>query len=213
MEGNTLMSRINILLTWITRLAYLNGLWLIFSLLGIVIIGFFPATVAMMTVCRKWLKGEEDFSIFKTFHVTYKTSLLHSNLIGWILVSVGAILYVNYLILAANIGKFSIVSISAFYLFLFFYLITASHAFPLFLRYQGSVLTCIKNAFITGLLNIHMSFAIIVSQSAFFYLMFSYPSTALFFLGSILSIIQIWLTERSFLNIDKKVNKAMIAKS
>jgi uncharacterized membrane protein YesL len=212
-EGNQLINKLNSLFSWVTKLAYVNGLWMLFSLVGFIVVGFFPATVAMMTICRKWLNGESEIPIFKTFVKTYKSALISSNLLGWILAGVGVLLYINFLVLQANTGQINIVTISAFYLFLFFFLITVSHALPVFVYYRVSLLSCIRNAFIMGLLNMHLSIAIIISQSAFFYLMFSYPSTAVFFLGSILSVIQMWLALRSFKRFDKKAlkNKSVAA--
>ncbi|MBD1379461.1 YesL family protein [Metabacillus arenae] len=213
MEGNLFITKLNTLFLWVTKLAYLNGLWILFSLIGLVIVGLFPASVAMLTICRKWLHGESTLPIFKTFVKTYKSALLSSNLLGWILAGVGILLYINFLILQANTGQINIVTISAFYLFLVFFLITVSHALPVFVHYRISILNCIRHAFIIGLLNVHLSIAIMISQSSFFYLMFSYPSSAVFFLGSILSIIQMWLALCSFKRIDKRAMKKKSVKA
>src|SRR5690625_6342583 len=53
------------LANWIMRLAYVNILWIAFSLVGIIILGFFPATIGMFTVIRKWIQGDGDIPIFK----------------------------------------------------------------------------------------------------------------------------------------------------
>lgn len=207
MEGNLFINKINSLFSWITKLAYLNALWLLFSLIGFIVIGFFPATVAMLEICRKWLNGERDIPLFKTFRNSYKSAFLPSNMIGWIFTAVGILLYLNFLVLQANTGQINFFAVSAFYLFLFFYLVTASHVLPVYVHYRVPVISCIRNAFIIGLVNMHFSLAILISQSAFVYLMFSYPSSAVFFLGSILSVIQMWIVIRSFRRIDRKVTK------
>jgi uncharacterized membrane protein YesL len=208
MQTNAIMSRLNLVLTWVTKLAYLNGLWIFFSLIGFIVIGFFPATVAMMAICRKWLNNEEDIPLFRTFLKVFKSELVSANILGWIFASIGILLYINFLILQANTGSLNIILISAFFLFTFFYIITLTHALPLYVHYHVTFLTCIKNAFIMALVNIHISIAILISQSAFYYLMFSYPAGALFFLGSVLSIIQMWLALRSFNRIDQKALKS-----
>lgn len=43
---------------WGMRLAYINILWLGGIILGLGVVGFFPATVAMLSVIRKWSYGE-----------------------------------------------------------------------------------------------------------------------------------------------------------
>jgi uncharacterized membrane protein YesL len=213
MHQNGFISKINSLFSWITKLAYVNLLWIIFSILGFIIVGFFPATVAMMNICRKWLSGDCDLPIYQTFMKTYKSELLRSNLLGGALAGIGLLLYMNFLVLQAKPSGASIVFISAFYLFVFFYIITVTHVLPIFVHYQVSFLTCIRNAFIMGLLNMHISLAIVISQSAFFYLMFSYPASTVFFLGSILSMIQMWLAIRSFKRIDQKASIKKQAKA
>ncbi|WP_421102885.1 DUF624 domain-containing protein [Sporosarcina psychrophila] len=48
---------------WITRLAYIYLLWILFSLAGGMISGFFPATIAMFAISREWLKGISEIPI------------------------------------------------------------------------------------------------------------------------------------------------------
>ncbi|WP_088103244.1 YesL family protein [Halalkalibacter urbisdiaboli] len=206
MQTNVIMSKLSSMLSWVTKLAYLNGLWLLFSLAGFVFIGFFPATVTMMAICRKWLNGEEDIPLFRTFSQGFKTELVKANLLGWFFTAIGIVLYLNFLVLQANMNSVNIVFISAFYLFVFLFILALTHVIPMYVHYHMSLLTCIKNAFIVGLVNMHISLAIIVSQSAIYYLLFSYPAGALFFLGSVLSMIQMWLALRSFKKIDNKMN-------
>ncbi|WP_157800956.1 YesL family protein [Bacillus solitudinis] len=203
MQTNGLMSKLNSILSWVTKMAYLNGLWLLFSIIGFVVIGFFPATVAMMTICRKWLNGESEFKLFPTFLSIYKAELLSANLLGWMFSSIGIVLYFNYLVLQAS-PDVNIVMVAAFYVIVFLYVLTSTHFLPIYVHYHVSLFTCLKNAFIMGLVNVHISIAIVISQSAFYYLMFTYPAGALFFLGSVLSIIQMWLAFRSFNRIEKK---------
>nr|WP_052044317.1 DUF624 domain-containing protein [Alkalihalobacillus alcalophilus] len=60
---------------WIMRLAYINLLWLLFMIIGLFIVGFMPATVAMFTVIRMLLMKEESVPIFKTFLTFLKRNL------------------------------------------------------------------------------------------------------------------------------------------
>ncbi|MCK0471818.1 YesL family protein [Halalkalibacter sp. APA_J-10(15)] len=200
---NKLMSIFN----WIFKMAYLNGLWILFSLVGLVIFGFFPSTIAMLTICKKWLNGEEELPIFKTFMNVLKAEKLRGNLLGWILVSIGAVLYANFLVIQANVESVSIIFIFSFYLIAFLYIVTLTHVFPLYIHYKVPLLIIIKNAFIMSLSNIHFSGGMIISQSAIYYVMFSYPASALFFLGSVQAMIQMWLAVRSFHRIEMKVER------
>lgn len=57
---------------WVMRLAYLNLLWLLFTLAGLGVAGLMPATAAMFTVTREWVKGNPDASVFSVFLRAYK---------------------------------------------------------------------------------------------------------------------------------------------
>lgn len=96
METSAFMGGFYKLLEWISRLAFLNILWISFSLLGLILFGFFPATVAMYSVVRKWMYGKEDVSIFRTFWTAYKQEFVKSNLLGLIIFTIGVILYIDF---------------------------------------------------------------------------------------------------------------------
>ncbi|MFC4402738.1 YesL family protein [Gracilibacillus xinjiangensis] len=57
---------------WISRFAYVNLLWIGFSLLGLVVFGFFPATAAMFALVRQWIMGNIDKPVFSSIWVTIK---------------------------------------------------------------------------------------------------------------------------------------------
>src|SRR5690606_34729027 len=79
--------------------------WLLFSLLGLVILGIFPATASMYTVIRKWLNNEEVHT-FRVFSETYRKEFMQTNKIGWLLALMGLILYLDFIFLGNMQGIF-----------------------------------------------------------------------------------------------------------
>lgn len=77
------------------RFIVLNILWFIFFLAGLGVFGFMPATVALFRLVREWLKGEEDFPLFKSFLTYYKAEFISSNLLGALFSILFYIIYVN----------------------------------------------------------------------------------------------------------------------
>ncbi|WP_052000632.1 YesL family protein [Gracilibacillus boraciitolerans] len=67
---------------WIARFAFLNILWVIFTLIGLIICGAFPATVAAYHVSRQWVQGK-SISIFSEYLSEYKKCFIHANILGW----------------------------------------------------------------------------------------------------------------------------------
>ena len=52
---------------WIWRFMILNFLWVVFVIAGGVVLGIMPSTVATFYILRKWVQGNFDIPIFKTF--------------------------------------------------------------------------------------------------------------------------------------------------
>lgn len=67
---------------WVSQVAYLNLLWLAFTLLGGIVLGIMPATTALYSLIRKWLM-KEDTHTFDLFFSTYKAEWIRSNYIGY----------------------------------------------------------------------------------------------------------------------------------
>ena len=67
---------------WVMKFTYVNILWITFSILGLFVLGLFPATTAMFAVIRKWVLKLPDIPTFKTFTSAYKKEFLKSNVIG-----------------------------------------------------------------------------------------------------------------------------------
>src|SRR5699024_12166732 len=68
------------LCVWVTRFAYVNVLWILFTFLGLVFLGAMPSTVAMFAVIRKWVTGDKEVPIFKTFLESYRTEFVKANI-------------------------------------------------------------------------------------------------------------------------------------
>ncbi|GAA0287250.1 putative membrane protein YesL [Gracilibacillus halotolerans] len=80
----------------IYRFVALNLIWLLFFIMGLGVLGFMPATVALFSVIRKWLMGEKDLRLFHLFFSYYKSEFIRSNILGCIYFIAFYIIYVNY---------------------------------------------------------------------------------------------------------------------
>lgn len=64
--------------------------------MGMGVLGFMPATVALFSVIRKWLMGEGDLKLFKMFFHYYKAEFIRSNILWSIFLAIFYIIYVNF---------------------------------------------------------------------------------------------------------------------
>ncbi|WP_052015619.1 DUF624 domain-containing protein [Alkalihalobacillus hemicellulosilyticus] len=60
MNGNQIVSSLDRILRWILQLVAINLLWLFYSMLGLFIVGVFPATLAAFGLSRKLIMEQDD---------------------------------------------------------------------------------------------------------------------------------------------------------
>lgn len=195
-EGFT--GSLNTILTWITRLALLNIIWIIFSAQGLLVAGVFPSTVAALGICRKWKAGDHDIRMWKTFKQIYRKEFLASNILGWALMLMGFILYLNFQVMRTSNGKVPIIVIVSFYLITFLYITIIIWSFPLLSNYKASIIQHIKNAIIIGIVKIHYTLVIFILLFFVFYMSLKFPGVIPFFTFSIATLCWSWISEYIF---------------
>ncbi|MBM7570683.1 YesL family protein [Aquibacillus albus] len=207
MNGKGVVTTLDSILKWITRLAALNLLWIGYSLIGLLVGGVFPATVAALGLSRKWINGENEVKSWMTFKQIYRQEFKVANLIGWILTLVGLVLYLNYRLIAASEGEIMIIIPFAFYLLLFFYSLIVIWVFPLLAHYQAHWFQHIKNAIIIGLTKLHYTFycGLLIFTVAYYSL--GYPGLIPFFSISVISVGMMWICMRIFWQLDEKMSE------
>lgn len=141
-----------LLCEWTMRLTYVNALWILFSALGLVLLGVAPATVALFTVQRKWAQGEESVPVFATFWLHYKQNFVRANILGVLLAITGGVIYFDMKFFASNDGLlFNILSLALLTLTLW-YVIVLLFVFPVYVHYELKLMQNVKYAFIVGML-------------------------------------------------------------
>lgn len=147
-------------LEWIMWLVYLNILWIMFTIMGLGLFGFFPATVSMFTIIRQLLLKEET-SIIKTFFQTYKREFFKANGVGLILFILAYILYMDLLFLDTIQNIFFYFFQIALIIVSILYLITLIYIFPVYVHFQLKFFQYFKHAFLIGVFSPLMNLAII----------------------------------------------------
>lgn len=188
---------------WIMRLAYVNILWIAFTLVGIIILGFFPATTGMFSVIRKWVQGKSDIPIFPTFWSTYKKEFLKSNLLGFILSLIGYILYIDFTFLRQGVDGFLQFTYYPLLIVILLYMLVLLYVFPVFVHYEVNIFQVIKNAFLLMIMSPLITIMMIVGLVIAFYVMRALPGLTPFFTGSVLSYVIYWSVNFAFAKVEK----------
>ncbi|WHZ03216.1 YesL family protein [Neobacillus sp. YX16] len=204
MSGTSTTNRIYSATEWIAKFAYINLLWIGFSLVGLVVLGLFPATISMFTVIRKWIMGEGDIPIFRTFWVTYKSEFLRSNGLG-LLVAIVCGLIVLDLVFMKNLGNgFTNAIHIPLYMFMFAVVMTMFYLLPIYVHYELKLIQMIKNSFFMMLINPLENIVMIAGIAAMFFVVKFIPGLGFFFGGSLSAAIIMASGYLAFNKVDKK---------
>ncbi|SHM56366.1 YesL family protein [Gracilibacillus kekensis] len=191
-------------MVWLTRLAYLNILWIVFSLLGLLAVGFFPATIAMFAVERKWIRGNTSFAILPYFWVVYKNNFKQANVIGFPFVLLFILIYFN--LYFTQVMNHFIGNLFFFFLFaiLFLVAIVFLYVFPTYIHYDVRMIESIIFSFIIAFSAPLQTFLILVNLFGFFIITLYLPGVFFLFVGSATSLIIMWFAYRAMTQIKNR---------
>ncbi|MFK9094403.1 YesL family protein [Bacillus salipaludis] len=183
---------------WVMRFMYVNILWILFTFLGLVVFGFFPATTAMFAVVRKWVVKEYDIPVFNTFWQTYKSEFFRSSIIGLVISAFGLLLYSNiHIIQAITVPLLKLLYIPNVILILIFVL-TLLYIFPVLVHFDIGVKGVVKNALIIMTINPIHTFCMGTLTGFLFFIYRSFPGLIPFFSGSLIAFLLMWFSNNVF---------------
>jgi len=204
MKRAVLVDSIYSISNWILRFLYIHLLWMVFTVLGLVVFGVFPATVSLFAVMRKWLLGETDLPIFPTFLSTYRQEFLKSNLLGLLLTFGGAVLYADLLALQHT----SITFLQYLYFPVLFiallYACSILHFFTMYVHYELKGLHLIKNALLFTLAMPLAGFKMAGGLVLIIYLFITFPGSIIIFGASVPAFYMMWISLKAFSQYEQK---------
>ncbi|PYZ96482.1 hypothetical protein CR205_12235 [Alteribacter lacisalsi] len=189
---------------WITRFAYINVLWMLFTLAGAVLFGLFPATIALFSIIRQWLKGETDLPVFRTFWKYYKTDFLKSNQLGIVIYLLSSIFIFNLFFLHASIGELFTWTSAPLLAGLLLFLLILSYLFPAYVHFDLPLFKTAKNAFLTMLVSPGHTLLMVISLGAFYVLVSVIPALGFIFGVSFSAFIMMRFAHHAFNRIQEK---------
>ena len=202
MVANGLMGGFYRLSEWVMRLAYVNILWMIFTLLGAIVLGIGPATAGMFAVIRKMVMGDDDISVFKIFWSTYRKEFKRANILTFLVVILGFILYFDSRFFQSQEGMF-------FYLLRYFtlglfimYLLVLFYIFPLFAHYQMKILHYLRSALLFAFMQPIITILMVAGNYVVYRILMAIPGLIPFFGVSLFSFITMYLAYISFKRVE-----------
>ncbi|WP_186578114.1 YesL family protein [Aquibacillus kalidii] len=143
MDGNWAVGIMN-MIDKIVKLVYINVLWIVFTVLGLIVFGLMPATASVNALIRDLLSGKEVTNIFSEFWVQYKTSFIKSNLVGIVFIIIAIFLYVDIRILLGTDSIVGKMILAVLFMISYIFFATLLHFFPIFNRYEMKTFNYLK---------------------------------------------------------------------
>ncbi|MBB6729384.1 YesL family protein [Cohnella zeiphila] len=199
---------------WIMRLAVTNVLWVICSIpvwfLALLLLHstttnefvqtfiliailspftLFPATSAMFSVARKWVMGDTDAPLLKTFFRSYKQNYLQAMIGGLLYAVLFAVLIIDYRVYLKNMPGFGVLAILFLALMLLLF-ISMFQFFSMLSHFHMKTFQLIKNAVILTIGRPLRSLSTaIVSAFVLYISLFKFTFLIPFFMGSIIAVV------------------------
>lgn len=189
---------------WITKFAYLNLLWILFTILGGVIFGFFPSTISMFAIVREWLKGETDIPLFSTFWKCYRDEFVKSNLLGVIVTLITTIIVLDIFYIQSTDSNLLTWTYLPLFAFMLIFIMFLFYLFPSFVHFNLKLGQVIKNSFFIMLINPITTLLIFLSLLPFFYLISLLPAIGFIFGGSVYAFISMRFSLHAFQKVSEK---------
>lgn len=229
MEMNGLMGGLYRICEWIMRFSVINVLWVICSIpfllaalpvltventgqltMVLIISGviapfvLFPATAAMFTVARKWVLGDVDVPLFKTYFRGYKENYRQS-MFGGIIYSLLFLLFVVNMRFYAELTN-SLQFLSVMFLVLIAVLcVSLFHFFSILSHLHMSVFQIIKSSLLITIGRPLTSIMIAITSAVILYIsFFHFQWLLMFFSGSLIAYSSFFYFHRMFVKLQEK---------
>jgi len=189
---------------WIWRFAYVNLLWLGFSLLGLGFLGIFPATVAVYAVVRKWLTGQTEVSIIKLFWSTFKADFLRANILGYLLSAIGFVIWYNYQYLLTATGFEHTIILIFWLVAVVLFVLIVVFLFPVYVHFKMPLFHYFKAAITIALASPLALVSVGIGLWIAFQLFSFIPGLIPFYSVSLTSWLIMWATLQALQRIERK---------
>lgn len=231
MEMNGLMGGLYRISEWIMRFSMTNLLWIIFAApffyfallllmsesvdqayMTLVIMGvispfvWFPSTAAMFTVARKWVLGDVDVPLFKTFIRGYKENYKQSMFGGIIYTLLIILMIVNYRFYLNLENGFQALSI-LFLILSVLIVVSLFHFFSIMTHLHMKTLQIVKNAIMLTLGRPITTILIGATNAFILYLSTQFTFLIPFFMGTGIAYMSFFHFNRMFQKVQDQQKK------
>ncbi|GKU79787.1 YesL family protein [Paenibacillus sp. L3-i20] len=164
----------------------------------------FPATAAMFTVARKWVMGETDAPLFKTFFRGYKDNYKQSMIGGFLYTLLFIILIVDFIVYKNQLAIISYAFMALFVLLA----VSIFNFFSMMVHYHMKMFQLLKNAMLITIGKPFRSFSTAIMCGFVIYISFFHVGFLVpFFMGSIVAFLAFWNFNIIYMKLQQQAEK------
>lgn len=149
----------------------------------------FPATAAMFAVARKWVTGEVDVALFKTYFRSYKENYKQSMIGGIVYTLLFAVMIVDFIVYREQLNILSYIFIA----FLVLLGVSLFNFFSMLVHYHMKTFQLLKNSILITIGKPFRSLSTAIMCGLVVYIsVFHFTFLIPFFMGSIIAYLAYW---------------------
>ncbi|MFF2090394.1 YesL family protein [Paenibacillus sp. NPDC058174] len=185
--------------------AIMNQLYTALVFMGIVApFTLFPATAAMFSVARKWVMGETDVPLFKTYFRSYKENYFQSMIGGIAYTLLFGIMIVDFIVYQKQLNLMSYIFIALLLLLV----VSLFNFFSMLAHYHMKTFQLLKNAVLITIGKPIRSFSTAIMAGVVLYMSTRFTFLIPFFMGSIIAYLSFWNFHLIYQKLQEQAEKA-----
>lgn len=167
----------------------------------------FPATAAMFAVARKWVMGEVDVPLFKTYFKGYKENYKQGLLGGIVYTLLLVVMVVDFIVYKEQFNLLSYIFIA----FLLLLVLSMFNFFSMLVHYHMKTFQLLKNAVLITIGKPFRSISTALMAGAVIYFSMQFTFLIPFFMGSIVAYLSFWNFYLIYQKLQDQAEKARLA--
>ena len=166
---------------WVTNLFLLQIYWLGGTLIGGIVFGIVPSSIALFSTIRKLFRESKDLNVFDHFKIAYKSNFKNSFVIGFLYLVISLFIYSYYLFLTATKATLFAYTHIFIYAFLFLLIIFSFYLIPVYIHFEMDMRALILNTFRILLTNMKWNIPMLLTVIAILLVYIKFSVSLLFF--------------------------------
>lgn len=166
---------------WVTNLFLLQIYWLGGTLIGGIVFGIVPSSIALFSTIRKLFRESKDLNVFDHFKIAYKSNFKNSFVIGFLYLVISLFIYSYYLFLTATTATLFAYTHIFIYAFSFLLIIFSFYLIPVYIHFEMDMRALIPNTFRILFINMKWNIPMLLTVLAIILVYIKFSVSILFF--------------------------------